>query len=85
MSSLYFGLDVHVFCQFKARVLAFDNVQYIVYIVQSAAVAGMSCESNSETLASNKQNTASPQYNDDISLLISQYLISGAEQEEDVL
>jgi hypothetical protein len=32
--------------------------------------------SNSGTLASNRQNTASPNYNGDISLLISQYLIS---------
>jgi hypothetical protein len=30
----------------------------------------------SETLVSNRQNTASPKYNDDISLLISQYFIS---------
>ncbi len=32
--------------------------------------------SDSGTLASNLQNTSSPKYNDDISLLISQYLIS---------
>jgi hypothetical protein len=30
---------------------------------------------NSGTEASNRQNTASPKYNDDISLLISRYLI----------
>jgi alpha-D-ribose 1-methylphosphonate 5-triphosphate synthase subunit PhnH len=30
---------------------------------------------HSGTLASNRQNKASPKYNDDISLLISQYLI----------
>jgi hypothetical protein len=33
--------------------------------------------SNSGTLASNKQNTTSPKHNDDVSPLISQYLISG--------
>ncbi len=32
--------------------------------------------SSSGTLAPNRQNTASPKYNDDISLLISQYLLS---------
>ncbi len=37
---------------------------------------GRGCVSNSGTLASNGQNTTRPKYNDDISLLISQYLIS---------
>ncbi len=37
---------------------------------------GGGCISNSGTLASNRQNAASPKYNDDISLLISQYLIT---------
>jgi hypothetical protein len=32
--------------------------------------------SNSGTLASNRQNTASQKFNDNISMLISQYLIS---------
>jgi hypothetical protein len=45
--------------------------------VHSCQVAGVACVSNSGTLTSNRQNTASPKYNDDISLPISQYHISG--------
>ncbi len=48
------------------------SVQCIVYTVQG----GGGCLSNSGTLASNRQNTAFPSYNDDISLLILQYPIS---------
>ncbi len=42
---------------------------------------GRGYASNSWTLTSNRQNTANSIYNDDISLLISQYLISGKLQE----
>jgi hypothetical protein len=42
-----------------------------------------SYRSNSGTLSSNRQNTSRPKYNDDISLLISQYLISGQEDGRD--
>jgi hypothetical protein len=41
--------------------------------------------SNSGTLASDRQNTASPKYNDYISLLISHYLIPGPNPEAVVL
>ncbi len=72
---MHFGLDV--FCRFEVGVPEFDavlSVQCILY--RSTAVRGRGCMSNSRTLASNRQNTARPKYNDDISLLISQYLIS---------
>jgi hypothetical protein len=75
MSSLYFGLDV--FCLFKAGFPEFDlvfSVQCIMYSPQLLGSRG--CLSNSGTLASYRQNTASSKYNADISLLISQYLIS---------
>jgi hypothetical protein len=71
LSSLYFGLDV--FSQSGARVLEFD--QCTVYTVQG--VGGRGCLSNYGTLASNRQNTANlKKYNDDIFLLILQFLIS---------
>jgi hypothetical protein len=70
MSSLYFGLDI--VCHFEARVTEFDVcVQYTVYTAR-----GGGCLPNSGTLASNRQNTASPKYNDDTYLMISQFLIS---------
>jgi hypothetical protein len=75
MSSWYFGLDV--FCPFEARVpeyYAVVSVQCTLYSPQ--LLGGRGCVSNPGTLASNWQNTASPKYNDDISLLISQDLIS---------
>jgi hypothetical protein len=46
-----------------------------VYTVRGGGGAGY--VSNSGTVASKRQNTASSKFNDDISLLISQYLISG--------
>jgi hypothetical protein len=46
-----------------------------MYTSTAAGVRGY--VTNSGALASNKQNTASTKYNDDISLLISKYLISG--------
>ncbi len=74
MSSLYFGLDV--FCQFEARVLELYTVFSLKCTLYSPQLLGVrGCVSNSVTQASNRQNTASPKYNDDISLLISQYLI----------
>ncbi len=72
MSSLYFGLDI--FCQFEARVPEYDAVLSVQCTLYGGAGR---CVSNSVTLASNRQNTASRKYNDDISLLISQYLILG--------
>jgi hypothetical protein len=80
MSSLYFGLDL--FCQFAARVPEFDVVFSVectrtVYSPQLAGDRG--CVSNSGNLASNRQKISSPKYNDDISLLISQYLISATD------
>jgi hypothetical protein len=77
MSSLYFGLGV--FCQFEAEVPEFDAVFSVEFTLYSPQLSeGKGCFSNSGTLASNRQNTESPKYNDDISMLISQYLISGA-------
>jgi hypothetical protein len=67
--SLYFWLDV--FCPFEARVPdvgAVFSVQCTVYTF--TAVGRRGCLSNSRTLALNRQNIASPKYNDDISLLI---------------
>ncbi len=46
-------------------------------VYTSTAVGGEGLRVKSGALASNKQNTRSPKYNDDIPLLISQYLISG--------
>jgi hypothetical protein len=63
MSSLYFALESQ------------NLTQCSVYSVHCTGGEG-DCVSNSGTLALNRQNTASPKYNDDISLLISQYLIS---------
>jgi hypothetical protein len=51
----------------------FDRVFSVLYSVYSTVGRGMS---NSGTLASDRQDTASLKYNDDICLLISQYLIS---------
>jgi hypothetical protein len=79
---LYFGLDV--FRQFEARVpgkLTKCSVYgYSVPTVQSIyrGKKGV-CVSNSGTPASNRMNIESPKYNDDVSLLISQYLISDLE------
>jgi hypothetical protein len=71
MSPLYFGLAV--FCLFEARVTEFDtqlfSLPYTAHCTQDPV-------SNSGTLDSNWQNTSSPKYKDDISMLISQYLIS---------
>jgi hypothetical protein len=52
------------------------SVQCTVYTIQSTAVRGRGCMSSSGTLASKRQNTASPKFNDNNCLLISQYLIS---------
>jgi hypothetical protein len=64
MSSLYSGQDV--FCQFEARVPEFKAVFSVQCILYRGGEGG-GCVSNSGTLASNRQNTASPKYNDDIS------------------
>jgi hypothetical protein len=61
MSSLHFGLAV--FSLLEARVPEFDKQP-----LPRAAVDSILCI-NSGTLASNWQNTSSPNYNDDISLL----------------
>ncbi len=66
-SALYFGLAV--FCLFETRVQNVTPILYNVHCTQNTA-------SNSGTRASNRQNTASPKHNDNISLLISKYLIS---------
>jgi hypothetical protein len=42
----------------------------------SIAIGGQGCVSISGTSAKNRQDTASPEYNDDISSLVSQYLMS---------
>jgi hypothetical protein len=65
---LYFGLDV--FFHFEAR------VPELTQCTLSTAAGGKGCVSNSKTLVSSRQNTASPVYNDDISFLFLQYLIS---------
>ncbi len=70
MSLLYFGLNI--FCRMKLKSRIRRCVKYTVYFVRG----GGGCVSNSRM--SNRQNTASPKYNDDISLLISQYLTSEA-------
>ncbi len=65
MSSLYFGLDV--FCQFEVRLPEFDalfSVHCTVYCVQSTAMWGGGCMTNSGALAWSRQNTASPKYID---------------------
>jgi hypothetical protein len=56
MSSLYFGLGV--FCQFEVIVTEFVCTLY--------RGEGRDCMSYSESLASNRQITAIPKYNDDI-------------------
>jgi hypothetical protein len=78
MSSLYFGFDVS--CQFEASVSEFDAVYSVhctLYTSTYSYWRGNNCESNSMTLASNRQNTSSPKYNDYISLLILEYIIFG--------
>ncbi len=52
-----------------------------VFSVQCTTVqeGGRGCMSNTGTLASNRQNTVSPKYNEDIPLLILQYLISATD------
>jgi hypothetical protein len=76
MSSLYFGLAV--FCLFGTQVVEFFC--HAALPPNSCGLYSVHCTlstaSNSGTLASNWQNASSPKYNDDISLLISQYLIS---------
>jgi hypothetical protein len=74
ISSLFFGLDV--FCQFEGR--SQNLTQFSVYSVHNIK-GGRGSMSNSGTVASNRQNTASTKYNYDLSLLISPYLISGRE------
>jgi hypothetical protein len=78
MSSFYCGLDV--FCQFKAIVQEYEELFSVVQcpLCSPQLVGGRRCVSNIGTLVSNRQNTASIKYNDDISLLISLYLISGS-------
>jgi hypothetical protein len=72
--SSYFGLDES--CHFEARV---ESDKCSVYTVHCTLFrGGRDYVTNSGTLAStNRQNTACPKYNDDISLLILQYLLSG--------
>ncbi len=61
------------------------NVQCTVYSVQ-CTVYSVQCilyspqQWGGGMLASNRQNTGSPKYNDDISFLISQYLISDCDE-----
>jgi hypothetical protein len=74
MSSLYFGLDV--FSQSEASVPEFETVCSVECTLYSPQLlGGRGCLLNSGTLASNRQNRASPKYNDDIALLISQYFM----------
>ncbi len=70
MSSLYLGLDV--FSQFEEL-----DAVLSLQCTDTVCVGGGGWVSNSGTLVSNRQNRESPKYNDDISLLISQYFISG--------
>jgi hypothetical protein len=69
MSSLYFGLAV--FCLFEARVPEVDTQSVLL---NSCGLYSGHCTlnilSNSGTLASNWQNTPSPKYTEEISLLI---------------
>jgi hypothetical protein len=63
---------------FEARVPEFYAVFSVECTLYSPQLlGGRGCMSNSRTLASNIQNTANPKHNDGISVLISQYLISG--------
>ncbi len=62
-----FFLDV--FCQSKLE----SQNGCRAHFLQLPGEGGGGCMSNSRTLASIRQNTACPKYNDDISLLISQY------------
>jgi hypothetical protein len=54
------------------------SVQCILYTTVHS-YGGWGCVSNSGTLALNRQRTAGPKYNNSISLLNSQYLISSQE------
>ncbi len=71
MLSLYFGL--YVFCQFKVTVESQNLTLCSVYSVQYTVRGGGGLCVKLED--SNRKKTASPKYNDDISLLIPQYLI----------
>jgi hypothetical protein len=73
MSSLYFGLDV--FYQFEARVPEFDYCS--VFSVHCTG-GGVACQILG-LWPQIGRITASPKYNEDISLLISQCLISDME------
>ncbi len=72
------GFDV--FYQFKAKVPEFDatfSVQCTLYLCTiRGRGGGRGCVPYSRILASNRPHTVSPKYNDIISLLKSQYLIS---------
>ncbi len=68
---MYFGKDV--LCQFDAEVLEFDAV----FSVQCSMYRGREWL-RVQFWDSNRQNTASPKYNDDISLLILQHIISAS-------
>ncbi len=72
MSSLYFGLDI--FCQFEAGVPEFVTVfsVSVQYTVQGVGEGLCVAFLDSRLKLA---DTASAQYNDDISLLISQFLI----------
>ncbi len=67
MSALCFELDVKR--QYEARVPLFDTEYSIrrVYNVDFHSCLGIGLLSNSETIASNRQNTSNPKYNNDIS------------------
>ncbi len=69
-----FGLLYSASLKLEQKVDAVFSVQCTLYSPQ--LLGGRGCVSNSGTLASNRQNTASPKYNDDNFLLIEQYLIS---------
>ncbi len=67
--SYFFGLDV--FCKFEARFPEFDALLG----VQCKLYRGGGLRVTFWDFSANMQNKASPKYNDDISFLISQYLI----------
>ncbi len=76
MSSLYFGLAV--FFLFEARIPEFGTQPLPPNSCGLNSVQRtLNSASNYGTIASNWQNTSSSNYNDDISLLIAQYHISG--------
>ncbi len=70
------GLMYSASSKLESQNLAQCSVCSVHCMYSHQLLLSRSCISYSGTLASNRQNTANPEYNDDISLLISQYLIS---------